>query len=398
MDKIKNSTFNRDNLIIFLDKLKSGQSLLLFGPRQTGKSTLCEEILARLPQDQQLAFLLQNPQERQELEADLGLIARQVAAFAKKPVYVYIDEIQKLPELLDALQDLLDKKQIVLLASGSSARKMRSQSVNWLPGRVHRENLYPLTWEESRLIQNPQRVQEHWLWGFLPGILNETDLTNRKDLLDSYTALYLEEEIRREALVRNLPQFREFLQLAALESGTRPNFSKLAQQIGISPPTVGEYFHILEDTLVIHRLPRFTKTRGRITSHTKNYFFDLGVRNSAAKIGHSEGIITLQKGILFEHFVILEAIAHFSKTARLSYWNNKKNEVDLILEFENKRIAVEIKATNKPHPQHFSGLDSFCQEHKVDASFVVCQIDRPQKFGKHLAISWLDFIGQVQSV
>lgn len=148
----------------------------------------------------------------------------------------------------------------------------------------------------------------------------------------------------------------------------------------------------------MHRLPRFGKGRTRIVSHTKNYFFDLGVRNSAAKIGHSDGIITLQKGILFEHFVILEAIAQFSNQARLSYWNDKKNEVDLILEFENKRVALEIKSTDKPQAQHFYGLDAFCAEQKVDLACVVCTVDRAQKFGKHLAIPWWEMIERVGSV
>ncbi len=395
MLNIKSNAFERCKLPLLLNKLMSQQSILLFGPRQTGKSTLCEHIFSELPKNQQLTFALHNPKDCQELEADNSLIQRQVEALGVTPVYVYIDEIQKLPQLLDTFQYLIDKGQVVLLASGSSARKMRKQSTNWLPGRVHKEHLYPLTWQESLLFEHPQKINEYLLWGFLPGILMEKNLENRKQSLESYTALYLEEEIRREALVRNLPQFREFLQLAALESGTCPNFSKLAQQIGISPPTVAEYYNILEDTLVLHRLPRFGKNRNCIISHTKNYFFDLGVRNSAARIGHSEGIITLQKGVLFEHFIILEAIAQFSNQAKFSFWSNKKHEVDLILEFPDRRIAIEIKSTNKPQKQHFLGLESLCQEIKVDASYVVCQIDRPQKFGNHLAISWMDLFERI---
>lgn len=395
MLKNKISTFSRSKLLSLLNKLTSGQSVVLLGPRQTGKSTLCEDVVAQLPPDSVLSYQLQNPSNLQQLESDPAVIQRQVEALGAERTYVYIDEVQKLPQILDVMQYLIDTKRVVLLASGSSARKMRQQATNWLPGRVHLEYLYPLTWSESRLLTCPQELNTHLLWGFLPGMLTEQNLDNRKQSLVSYAALYLEEEIRREALVRNLPQFREFLQLAALESGTRPNFSKIAQQIGVSPPTIAEYYNILEDTLVLHRMPRFGASRNRVASHTKNYFFDLGVRNSAARIGHSEGIITLQRGVLFEHFVVLEAIAQFSHRAKVSYWNDKKHEVDLILEFDGRRIAVEIKATSKPQEKHCAGLDALRAEASIDASYVVCQIDRPQKFGDHLAISWQEFVERV---
>jgi len=186
--------------------------------------------------------------------------------------------------------------------------------------------------------------------------------------------------------------------LAALESGTSPNFSKIAQQVGVSPPTAAEYYNILEDTLIIHRLPRFGRTRNRVVGQTKSYFFDLGVRNCAANIGHSIGIITLQKGVLFEHFVVLEALASFADKARLSYWRDKRNEVDLILEFGDMVVAVEIKATERPTAKHFSGLNAFADSVDVEHSFLVCQAVRAEKFGRHLAISWRDFIDRLDKI
>lgn len=151
MAYFKSNTFNRSKKSLLLNKLLAGQSILLFGPRQTGKSTLCEEIFAELPQNQQLIFSLQNLKDYQNLEADPELIHREIEAIECETVYLFIDEIQKLPQLLDTLQYLIDKKKIILLASGSSARKMRQEATNWLPGRVHREYLYPLTWDESHL-------------------------------------------------------------------------------------------------------------------------------------------------------------------------------------------------------------------------------------------------------
>ena len=161
--------------------------MLLFGPRQTGKSTLCRQVFADLPQARQLLYSLDNPADLLDLESDQRLIGRQVDGLLghlRERVYVWIDEIQRLPSLLDGLQYLIDQDQIVLLACGSSARKMRQQATNWLPGRVHREHLPPLTWHEAGLAQAPERLNKHLLWGFLPGIVSQNDIDRRGDTIE----------------------------------------------------------------------------------------------------------------------------------------------------------------------------------------------------------------------
>ena len=387
-------TFKREKTTPLTTKINKNQSFILLGPRQTGKSTLLEGLFGHIPPDRQLRYFFQLPQERARIEEDPETILREVEAKRiNQPLPLFIDEVQKNPKVMDVLQYLIDKKKIVLAACGSSARKLRTLGANWLPGRVHLEHLYPLTWSESGLLQGERSLEESLLFGSLPGILSKEYPGEREKDLASYSHLYLEEEIRLEAVVRNLPRFSKFLRLAALESGTAPNFSKIGAQIGVSHTTVREYFQILEDTLIIHRLDAFGTRRDQVLTTSKYYFFDLGVRNASAQIGHSRGLLPLQMGVLFEHFVILEAIAEFQEEAQLNQWRTQKGmEVDLIISKGEKKMAVEIKATNKPSPGDFHGLESFSKKYRCHKTIVVCQIPRPQKFGTHWALPWREFV------
>lgn len=294
---------------------------------------------------------------------------------------------------MDVLQFLIDKKKIVLAASGSSARKMRTLGTNWLPGRVDLEWLDPLTWAESGLLQNPEMLNSTLLFGALPGIIQSEE---KSDRLNQYTQLYLEEEIRQEAQIRNLPKFAKFLQLAALESGTAPNFSKIANQVGVTHVTISQYYQILEDSLIVHRLNAFGNSRDQIIRSPRFYFFDLGVRNSAAQLGHSLGILTLQKGTLFEQFVVLEMIARYRKSFRFHYWRTKQgHEVDLVMSQKNvpdhTPVAIEIKTTQKPHSSDFEGLSKFQEKYPKAKTYLICQCEKPQNFEGHLALNWSEF-------
>jgi len=370
--------------------LRARRSVLLFGPRQTGKTTLIKDVCAKFHSC--LEYPLQLPSVRTRLETDPEVLRREVAAIkSRPPALVFIDEIQKVPSIMDVLQYLLDEKKIVLVATGSSARKMRQEHTNWLPGRVRVEHLHPLTWKESRLLcsdgYEEALFEDRLLYGGLPGVLSQGRGQRTEDLR-SYASLYLEEEIRKEAVVRRLPPFARFLQLAALESGSSPNLSKLAGDVGVSHTTIREYYQILEDTLVVHRLSPWGKGRASILHKAKYYFFDLGVRNAAAAIGHDKGLLTLQKDVLFEHHVILEALAQRG-TARFSYWRNKSGrEVDLVIEQAGKVTAVEIKATAKPGDSDLAGLAAFRAEEKCDRAYLVCQVERPQKFEHAVALPW----------
>lgn len=381
--------FNRELGAVLEKSLRAKRSVLLFGPRQTGKTTLIKQLCAKFSC---LEYPLQLPSVRTRLEGDPEVLRREVAAAkGPEPILVFIDEIQKVPGLMDVLQYLIDEKKIILIATGSSARKMRQAQTNWLPGRVGLMHLHPLTWEESGLLRDngfdEGIFEDRLLYGGLPGILSQ-DRARRAEDLGSYASLYLEEEIRKEAVVRRLPPFARFLQLAALETGTSPNLSKLAKDVGVSHTTIREYYQILEDSLIVHRLSSWGKSRSAVLHKAKYYFFDLGVRNAAAGIGHDKGLLTLQKGPLFEHHVILEAFARRGN-GRLFYWRNKKDrEVDLVIENEGKVTAVEIKATAKPGDSDFAGLAAFQAEEKCDRAYLVCQVERPQRFAHGIAVPW----------
>ncbi|MBI2066606.1 MAG: ATP-binding protein [Deltaproteobacteria bacterium] len=384
------TTFNRLSHRIIYDKIKKLQSVVLFGPRQTGKSTLLEGIFSELPSGNQIRIYFQLPSERQRFDEEPELLIREVDA--KKgggPLFVYIDEIQKVPKILEVLQFLIDKKKIVLAASGSSARKMKKIGTNWLPGRIHLEHLYPLSWRESRVLEAAVPLEELLLYGSMPGILAKRDLRAREEDLAAYAHLYLEEEIRSEALIRDLPRFTKFLRLAALESGSSPNYSKIGSQIGVSHTTIREYFQILEDSLIIHRLDAFGSSRDQVLRRSRYYFFDMGVRNAAAQLGHSSGLLPLQRGLLFEHFVLLEVVSQLKYKSGLSFWRTKQGqEVDLVIEKDNRCIALEIKATRTPSRGDLKGLEAFSKKYRSSETLLVCQVIRPQKFGSHVAIPW----------
>lgn len=381
--------FNRELGLALEESLKAKRSVLLLGPRQTGKTTLIKEVCAKF---QCLQFPLQLPSVRTLLEGDPEALRREVDAVkGPGPKVVFIDEIQKVPSLMDVLQYLIDEKKIILIATGSSARKMRRAHTNWLPGRLKLEHLHPLTWKESGLLTgegyDDALFQDRLLFGGLPGILSQERALRAGDLR-SYSSLYLEEEIRMEAVVRRLPPFARFLQLAALETGTSPNLSKLARDVGVSHTTIREYYQILEDSLIVHRLSSWGLGRSAVLHKAKYYFFDLGVRNAAAGIGHEAGLLPLQKGVLFEHHVILEVLAR-RDGGRLGFWRDKKGrEVDLVIENADGITAIEIKATAKPGDSDFAGLAAFRSEEKCDRAYLVCQVDRPQRFAHGIAIPW----------
>ncbi|OGB86829.1 hypothetical protein A3H38_01740 [candidate division WOR-1 bacterium RIFCSPLOWO2_02_FULL_46_20] len=391
---IESVTFKRSKREKLLKLLLAGRSFILFGPRQTGKSTLLEDIFAELPKERTLRYYFQLPSERERIESDPEIILREVEAKGnKEPAYLFIDEIQKIPRVMDVLQFLIDKGKVVLGATGSSARKMKNFGTNWLPGRVHIEHLYPLTWDESALLKFPVNITANLLYGALPGILAEKDLITREESLFDYTSLYLDEEIRMEALTRNIPRFSKFLRLAALESGSAPNFSKIGGVVGLTHPTIREYFQILEDTLIIHRLDAYGSSRDAVLRSARYYFFDIGVRNAAAGIGCGKGILPLQIGLLFEHFVVLEIMARLKHQpgTELFYWRTKQGEeVDLIIKKGSRLIALEIKATAKPSTQDLSGLETFCRKHSGAEAYLICQTPRPQKLRHILAIPWFE--------
>ena len=354
--------------------LERGKSILLLGPRQLGKSTLIKEVLSK-----QFIFdsiLLQNPELRIRYEKDPSRLIHEYELNNTSSI-IYIDEIQKVPALFDSIQYLIDEQGKQFILTGSSARKLRRSQTNLLPGRLILHHLDPMMWGELGLtkdalipeialpkLSNPIQysLQEAVIFGSLPGVVS-VETQQRKELLKSYSTIYFEEEIRAEAISRNVGLFSAFLQLVSAESGGNPNFTKISNETGISVITVKEYFQILSDTLIVHQLPPFIKSARRRISKTPKYFlFDMGVKHAAADIPIETGLINTDRGRLFEHFIILEMFRRqtLKDDFRLYYWRTQSDlEVDLIVETSNKIIPFEINSCKNIRPADVSGFKAF---------------------------------------
>jgi predicted AAA+ superfamily ATPase len=224
------------------ESLDRGRSILLLGARQTGKSTLCKQF------NPDLSISLLHPALRQRYELNAALLIDEVKALAadlKRKPLVFIDEIQKIPSLLDAVQYLIDEQIAQFIITGSSARKLRKPKVNWLPGRVILYHLDPLMLSELKTLT--PTLENLLQFGQLPRIVLTDEEKYRIEELRAYVQTYVEDEIRAEAAVRNVSDFVRFLPLAASQSGKLINFNSLSQELGIAHSTISNYFQILED-------------------------------------------------------------------------------------------------------------------------------------------------------
>jgi uncharacterized protein len=370
--------------------LERGKSVLLLGPRQTGKTTLLESLSI------DLTISLARPAIRQNYEVDIDSFTQEVEALAaalKRKPLVSVDEIQKVPELMDAAQDLIDRKIAQFVLTGSSARKLKKQQqLNWLPGRVVHFYLDSLTIEE--LPEEFLNIERLLVYGSLPGIVVDQDNEAREQDLDSYVVTYLEEEVRQEALVRKLGDFARFLQIAAAEAGCLANLNNMASDIGVAQTTITSYYQILEDCLIVERIEPFLK-RGsvsrRLTKSCKYLWFDLGVRRFAAKEGNK--LPTKVMGQLFEQFVGLELLhlaRSHGKRITLNFWRDLAGrEVDWILSYTDKIIPIEVKWSDKPTSKDASHLKTFLSDYNLQRGYIVCRCARARKLDDQIiALPW----------
>jgi predicted AAA+ superfamily ATPase len=369
--------------------LDRGKSILLLGPRQTGKTTL----LGGMAPD--LGLSLVAPAVRQRYEKDPSLLAGEVRALSAsdsgrgRPL-VTIDEVQKVPALMDVAQELIDRGEAQFVFTGSSARKLRrGRDLNLLPGRLVALRLDPLTIEEHR----PASLQDALLFGSLPAIRRVRDREDREADLRSYVEIYLEEEVRQEALVRNVGLFGRFVELAGQESGRIANYTKISQEVGVSAVTIRTYYEILRDCLVAERVDPVTvsASRKKLTRASRYLLFDLGVRRLAA--GEGRRLHPSRLGDLFEQFVGLELIRlcriHAPGT-RLRFWRDPDGpEVDWILEHEGAYLPIEVKLTDRPTERDARHVMVFLNEYKMKRGFVVCTTPRPVRLSAHVtAMPW----------
>ncbi len=326
-------------------------AIFLWGPRKTGKTTLLRQ---RFPHARWYDLL--NTDLQTELLLHPNMLREQV--LAERPDELLIDEVQKVPALLDEVHWLLENTSIRIVLCGSSARKLKRNAANLLGGRAWRFELFPLTTAEIPDFD----LQRALLHGCLPAHYLSS---KPRRTLKSYVFDYLQEEIIHEATVRNVPAFSRFLEIVALTHGRLLNYSNISREAGVSAKTVREYYQILKDTLVGFELPAWTRRKKRRLIETaKFYLFDVGIANYLAGVRQ---IVpgTDVYGRAFEHLVINEILACMSyqeKELPLSYWRTSTGyEVDLII--GDMDCAVEIKSTNRITNKDLKSLRVLNEEH-----------------------------------
>ncbi len=336
------------------------ESLFLWGARQTGKSTLLKMLY---PNALWFDLLKSDVFERYHKNPSQF---REVILARSNTDIVIVDEIQKIPALLDEIHWLIVNHPVQFILSGSSPRKIIHSGANLLGGRALRYELYPLIESE---------IPDFDLYRALNnGLLPRHYLTdNPKKLISAYIGNYLRDEIIAEAKIRNINAFTQFLEAAAFSNGEMVNYTNIALECGVSAVTVKEYFQILVDTLIGRFLPSFQKKpKRRVILAPKFYYFDVGIANYLLK----RGVIEMGSnafGDAFEHFIYQELYAHSKYTDlhyTISYWRTTSQiEVDFIL--GDHEVAVEVKGTDNVQMRHLKGLKSFSKEYDVKKLIVV---------------------------
>ena len=369
-------------------------SFFLLGPRQTGKSTLIESRYTKHLWKIDLLFselFLQYSKDpslfRKEAIEKIGHEGVRV---------IFIDEIQRVPMLLNEIQFLMKETDCQFILTGSSARKLRRGGANLLAGRAVERRLFPFVYEE---IKERFKLEETLWFGTLPALINK-NRAEKIDLLSTYVHTYLKEEIQSEGIARNLGGFSRFLDMAASQFGEPVSFSSIARECQLPIRTVQSYYEILEDTLIGFRLQPWARSlRKRLVAHPKFYFFDCGVTNAINKrlTGNLDPEL---KGRLFEQWIILETyrMIHYRRSeAQLFFWKtNHGAEVDLVIEKHGKPIAAfEIKATAHIAGAHLSGLRSFQEEYPKTPCAVICTASHAYEIDKMKVLPWENYLNQL---
>lgn len=377
-----------------LDLTKYGQSFFLFGPRQVGKTFLIKNSLSP-----DLYINLVDPEEFKRYNRNPSLLSKEINSLKKESCQVVIDEVQRLPDLLNEVQLIMDGRGMVqFILTGSSARKLRRAGVNLLGGRAIILHLHPLTLAETT---DQFTLDEALRFGSIPNLVKEKDREGRVRLLKAYVEAYLKEEVQQEALVRNIPAFSRFLELAAHENGNILNFQNIARETGVSSKTIKEYFEILQDTLLgFHLLPFGKSSRRKIVSHPKFYFFDTGVVSALKGETASELIPgTAPYGRAFEHFIFLETrrwLDYRERETKLSFFRTSDGaEVDFILEQGEGLWAVEVKASAAPRLSDIRGLRSFMRDHQCRRYICVCLTPRAYSDGGVEFLPYQEYLEQI---
>lgn len=370
--------FERKQLFVDLEN----ESMFLWGARQTGKSTLLKSLYPHalvfdlLLSDVYEKFL-KNPSHLREV----------YLANPSEIKLIVIDEIQRIPNLLNEVHWLMSNHQVQFILSGSSPRKILRNGTNLLGGRALRYELYPLISHEIPEFDLLKALNN----GLLP---RHYLAAKPQKMIAAYIGNYLKDEIAAEAKIRNLQIFSKFLEAAAFSNGEMVNYTNIASDCGISSPTVKEYFQILEETLIGRFLPSYQKKpKRKVILAPKFYFFDIGIVNYLLKRGEiktgSESF-----GQAFEHYIYHEIYTHSKYSGieyDISYWRTTSQiEIDFVL--GNNEVAVEVKASDNISARHIKGLNEFAKEYEVKQLILVCNEKLPRLLNNVLILPWQIFI------
>lgn len=343
------------------------QSAWLWGARKTGKSTVLRNVLP----DSHCFDLL---------DSDLFLAySKRPALFrehvlalepAKRARPIVIDEVQKIPALLDEVHYLIERHRLSFMLCGSSARKLRRGHANLLGGRAWRFEMYPLVYKEIPEFDLLRALQ----YGLIPSHYLSTD---PKRSLQSYISDYLQLEIQQESLTRNLPAFSRFLDSASFSANELVNYSTIARDVGVDAKTIKEYYQILVDTLLGYFVPPFRTNRKRqeISAAPKFYFFDVGLASALTK-RRFEQLKGDEAGKAFENFILMELVAYKSYRNQefvINFWRTKSGtEVDFVLQFPVGIFAIEVKIARSVDKKELFGLSALAKEVSLKRAVLVC--------------------------
>lgn len=358
------------------------KSFFLFGARSTGKSYWIKKSISK---ENSLYINLLDSHLYMKLSEDPSTLRKMIAE--SNPKYVIIDEVQKIPQLLNEVHYLIEEMSIHFLLTGSSARKLRKENVNFLGGRAFVSYFYPLSYSEIKKFS----LEKYLTYGGLPRIYDSEEPLLE---LDSYVMTYLEQEIKIEARVKKDLFFHRFLKTSALQNGELINYSNISSDASVPASTVREYYSILEDSLIGYILEPWIESKKRKSIETsKFYFFDTGIANYIC------GRKNLDRnsdawGKSFEQFILMEIKSYISyrrKLRKIYFWRSvNKHEVDFLIDDE---LAIEVKSSSKIQKKHFTGLKAL-QEENVFKKFIVVSsdpIDR-QEEGFISCLYWETFL------
>ncbi len=375
-------------------KLPADISLIILGPRQTGKSTFLKSSFTSL-QTWAVDLLDGRLAKKYHLDPGQFSVDAKYQISEKKVSHIWIDEIQKIPELLDEVHGLIEKyPNCTFVLSGSSARKLKEQGANLLGGRAAIFRMYPFIYKELKdhSFDFKERLQN----GTICGLFGKS-LPTQKRKLRAYVETYIKDELLAEGIIRNLPPFHRFLDLAATYATEILNYSNIAREAHISENTLKNYFQILEETFIGHFLPAFdVSVKRSLSVHPKFYFFDNGVTNAIAE-RLNDPLAPQVAGKLFEQWLINEIKAHIAyseKERSLYFWRTTQgHEVDLLITRSHiPQLAIEFKYKSSLSKDDFMGINKLHEDYPELPTWIVTNVTSPYLQENILILPWKEFL------